>query len=177
MLAAEERPLVIKDGLSGVNPFPAAFSFDHRIDEAFEFFTRPAIDAKPMQWVRMHEANFGGNSARQTGLEHGPRFGQRIGTNHSGDMQADFRVTKIIKLRQDRLERFFRNWTRCHPINADLHDLEAGIFQFREKLTSEEKTVRRYAGGNAQVAAVANELDNTRMHKRLGADESEPHGA
>ncbi|PYL93308.1 MAG: hypothetical protein DME28_09415 [Verrucomicrobia bacterium] len=90
MLAAEETALVIKDGLAGVNLFPAALSFDHRIDEAFEFFTRPAIDAKATQGVRMHEANFRRNSARQTGLEHCARFGQRIGTNHSGDMQADF---------------------------------------------------------------------------------------
>jgi len=72
VIAAEETALVIKDGLAGVNLFPAAFSFDHRIDEAFEFFTRSTIDAKPMQWVRMHEANFRRNSARQTGLEHGP---------------------------------------------------------------------------------------------------------
>jgi len=48
MLASEETALVIKDGLAGVNLFPATFSFDHRIDEAFQFFTRPAINAKPM---------------------------------------------------------------------------------------------------------------------------------
>src|SRR5207245_5720596 len=53
----------------------------------------------------------------------------------------------------------------------------AGIFQFHEKLTSEEKTVRCQAGGKAQFAAVANEFDNIRMHKRLPADESDPHRA
>src|SRR5438874_8562166 len=86
-------------------------------------------------------------------------------------------MTKIIKLWQDRLERFLCNWTRCHPVDADLHDLQAGIFQFREKLASEEKTVRGQAGSKAQFAAVANEFDNIRMHKRLAADESDPHGA
>jgi len=90
VLAPEETALVIEDRLARVNLFPAAFLFDHRIDETFKLFARPAIDAKPMQWVRMHEANFRRNSARQTGLEHCPRFGQGIGTNHSGDMQADF---------------------------------------------------------------------------------------
>jgi len=72
MLAPEKTALVTKDGLAGVNLFSATFSFDHRIDKAFEFFTRPAIDAKPMQWVRMHETNFRRNSARQTSLEHCP---------------------------------------------------------------------------------------------------------
>jgi len=90
VLAPEETALVIEDRLAGVNLLPAAFLFDHRIDETFEFFTRPAIDAKPMQWVRMHEANFRWNSTRQTGLEHCSRFGQGSGTNHSGDMQTDF---------------------------------------------------------------------------------------
>src|SRR5260370_8075401 len=84
---------------------------------------------------------------------------------------------KIIELRQNRLERLFCNWTRCHPVDADLHDLQAGIFQFREKLTSEEKTVRGQAGGKAEFATVANEFDNIRMHERLAADESDPHGA
>src|SRR5882724_6591347 len=84
---------------------------------------------------------------------------------------------KIIELGQDRLERLFCNWTRCHPVNADLHDLQAGIFEFREKLTSEEKTVSGQAGGKAQFAAVANKFDNIRMHKRLAADQSDPHRA
>src|SRR5260370_40185492 len=84
---------------------------------------------------------------------------------------------KIIELRQNRLERLFCNWTRCHPVDADLHDMQAGIFQFREKLTSEEKTVRGQAGGKAEFATVANEFDNIRMHERLAADESDPHGA
>jgi len=90
VLTPEETALVIKDRLAGMNLFPTAFSFDHRIDEGFEFFTRPTIDAKPLQRVRMHEANFSWNSARQTGLKHCLRFGQRICANHSGDMQADF---------------------------------------------------------------------------------------
>jgi len=90
MLAPEKATLVIKNRLAGVNLFSAAFSFDHRIDETLELFARPALDAKPVQWVRVHQANLGGNSPRQASLEHGPRFGQRIGTNHSGDMQADF---------------------------------------------------------------------------------------
>jgi len=90
VLAPEETALVIKDGLAGVNLFSAAFSFDHRIDKAFEFVPLPAIDTKPLQWVRMHETDFSRNSAGQTGLKHCLRFGQGIGTNHSGDMQADF---------------------------------------------------------------------------------------
>src|SRR5260370_29339054 len=84
---------------------------------------------------------------------------------------------KIIELRQNRLERLFCKWTRCHPVDADLHDLQAGIFQFREKLMSEEKTVRGQAGGKAEFATVANEFYNIRMHERLAADESDPHGA
>src|SRR5207248_10727241 len=32
-------------------------------------------------------------------------------------------------------------------------------------------------GGKAQCAAVASEFDNFRMHRRLAADESDPHGA
>ena len=43
MLAAEKTALVIEDRFAGVNLFAAAFSFDHRIDKAFKFFTRPAI--------------------------------------------------------------------------------------------------------------------------------------
>src|SRR5213075_708157 len=62
-------------------------------------------------------------------------------------------------------------------VNADLHHLQAGIFQFREKLTSEKKAVGGQAGGKAQLATVANEFDNIRMHERLAADESDPHGA
>src|SRR5260370_5743853 len=84
---------------------------------------------------------------------------------------------KIIELRQNRLERLFCNWTRCHPVDADLHDMQAGIFQFREKLTSEEKTVRGQAGGKAEFATVANDFDNIRMQERLAADESDPDGA
>ena len=110
--------------------FAAPFSFDHRIDERFELFARPALDAKPAQWVRVNEANFGRNSARQSGLEHRLRFRQRIGANHAGDMQADFRILEVIELRQNRLERFLRDWARRHPIDADLHDLQAGLFQF-----------------------------------------------
>src|SRR6266542_1069664 len=87
---AETTALVIKDCLAGVNLLPPAFSFDHRIDEGFELFTRPTIDAKPLQRVRMDEANFSWNSARQPSFENCPRFGQGIGANHSGDMQADF---------------------------------------------------------------------------------------
>src|SRR5437868_11438315 len=93
-----------------------------------------------MQWVRMHEANFRRNSARQTGLEHCPRLWQGISTNYSGDMQADFRITKIIELRQDRLERLLCNWTWRHPINADLHDLQTGIFQLRDEFTDRKST-------------------------------------
>src|SRR6266571_5440871 len=89
-IATEETTLVIKDRLAGVNLFSAAFPFDHRIDKALEFFARPAIDAKPIQWVCMHETDFSRNSARQTGLKHCLRFGQSIGTNHSCDMQTDF---------------------------------------------------------------------------------------
>src|SRR5438876_1081660 len=94
-VTSEDAPLVIKDRLAGVNFFPAALSLDHRIDKTFEFLTPPAIDAKPMQRIRMHEANFGGNSARQTGLEHGLRFGQGVGANHSGDMETDSSLTQI----------------------------------------------------------------------------------
>jgi hypothetical protein len=41
--------LAIEDRFAGVNLFVAAFSFDHRIDKAFKFFTRPAINAEPMR--------------------------------------------------------------------------------------------------------------------------------
>src|SRR5438445_11203689 len=92
-------------------------------------------------------------------------------------MQAYFLITRIIQLGQNRLERLFCNWTRCHPVNADLHDLQAGIFQFREKLTGQEKAVSGHAGGKAQFAAVANDFDNIRMHKRFATDESDPHSA
>jgi hypothetical protein len=64
VFTAEETALVVKDRLAGVNLFPAAFSFNHRIDEALEFFTPTTIDTKPLQWVRMNEANFSRNSAR-----------------------------------------------------------------------------------------------------------------
>jgi hypothetical protein len=90
VFAPEETALVIEDRFAGVNLLSTAFSFDHRIDEAFEFFLRPAIDAKPVQWVSMDEADFSRNSARQTRLKHCLRFGQRVRTNHSRDMQADF---------------------------------------------------------------------------------------
>jgi len=70
VLAPEETPLVIEDRFAGVNLLSAALSFDHRIDEAFEFFSRPTVDAKPIQWVGMHEANFSRDSTRQTGLKH-----------------------------------------------------------------------------------------------------------
>jgi len=90
VLAPEETALVIKDRFAGVNLFPATLSFNHRINKAFEFFASPAIDTKPLQRVRVHEANFSRNSARQAGLEHCFRFRQGIRANHSGDMQADF---------------------------------------------------------------------------------------
>src|SRR5258708_36343849 len=82
----------------------------------------------------------------------------------------------MIELGQDRLERLLCNWTRCHPVNANLHDLQAGIFQFREKLTGKEKTVSGPAGGKAQFAAIANDFDNIWMHKRFAADASDPPG-
>src|SRR5437773_2169007 len=66
------RGLEERDNIEGTRLARATISLDHRINEAFEFFTRPAIDAKPMQWVRMHEADFSRNSTRQTGLEDGP---------------------------------------------------------------------------------------------------------
>src|SRR6266566_4189295 len=92
-------------------------------------------------------------------------------------MQADFRITKIIEFGQNRLERLFCNWTRCHPVNADLHHLQAGVFQFYDEFTRQEETVGGQAGGKAEFAAVANEFDNIRMHQRLTADQSNAHGA
>jgi len=47
VLPSEQAALIVKDRLAGVNLFATAFSFDHRIDEAFEFLALPAIDAKP----------------------------------------------------------------------------------------------------------------------------------
>jgi len=47
VLAAEQTSLIIKNRLAGVNLFSAPFSFDHRIDEAFELLALPGIDAKP----------------------------------------------------------------------------------------------------------------------------------
>jgi hypothetical protein len=90
VLAPEQTALVIKDRFACVNLLPAAFSFDHRINETFEFFARPAVDAKPVQRIGMNEANFSRYSTRQTSLEDSLRFGQGIRTNHSSDMQADF---------------------------------------------------------------------------------------
>ena len=81
--------MVIEDRLAGVDLLAAAFPLDHRIDETLELFARPAIDTKPIQWVRMYQADLGGNSARQTSLKHCLRFGQRVGANHAGDMQTD----------------------------------------------------------------------------------------
>jgi hypothetical protein len=49
VLAPEKTALIIEDRFAGVNLFAAAFSFDHRIDKAFKFFTRPAINAEPMR--------------------------------------------------------------------------------------------------------------------------------
>jgi hypothetical protein len=49
VLAAGKTALVIEDRFAGVNLFAAAFSFDHRVDKAFKFFTRPAINAEPMR--------------------------------------------------------------------------------------------------------------------------------
>src|SRR6266480_5586365 len=92
-------------------------------------------------------------------------------------MQADFRITKIIEFGQNRLERLFCNWTRCHPVNADLHHLQAGVFQFYDEFTRQEETVGGQAGGKAEFATVANEFDNIRMHQRLTADQSNAHGA
>src|SRR5216110_3424944 len=62
---------------------------------------------------------------------------------------------KTILPKQNRLERLLCNWTGRHPVNADLHDLQAGIFQFCDQFTREEKPVGRQAGGKAQFAAVA----------------------
>jgi len=90
VLAPEKAALVIEDRLARVNFFAATFSFDHRIDEPFEFFPPAAIDTKPLQGIRMDEANFSRDSTRQTGLKHCLRFGQGVGANHSGDMQTDF---------------------------------------------------------------------------------------
>jgi hypothetical protein len=39
--------LLIEIRFAGVNLFAAPFSFDHRIDKALKFFTRPAINAEP----------------------------------------------------------------------------------------------------------------------------------
>jgi hypothetical protein len=47
VLAPEKTALAIESRFAGVNLFAAAFSFDHRIDKAFKFFTRPAINAEP----------------------------------------------------------------------------------------------------------------------------------
>jgi hypothetical protein len=90
VFAPEETALVIEDCFAGMNLLPAAFSFDHRINKAFEFFTSATIDTKPMQRIGMHKANFSWNSSRQTGLKHCFRFGQGIRANHSRDMQTDF---------------------------------------------------------------------------------------
>src|SRR6266404_1638167 len=84
---------------------------------------------------------------------------------------------KIIELRQNCLEGLLRNRARRHSINADLHDLEPGVFQFRDEFTREEETIGGQARGKPEFAAVANEFDNIRMHERLAADESDAHGA
>src|SRR6476660_1333036 len=83
---------------------------------------------------------------------------------------------KVIELRQNCLERLFCNWTRCHSIDADLHDLQAGVLQLLDELTRKEKPVGGQARGKPEFAAVANEFDNIRMHERLAADESDAHG-
>jgi hypothetical protein len=49
VLAPEKTALVIEDRFAGANLCAAAFSFDHRIDKAFKFFTPPAINAEPMR--------------------------------------------------------------------------------------------------------------------------------
>src|SRR6266550_4530264 len=82
---------------------------------------------------------------------------------------------KIIELRQNCLEGLLRNRARRHSINADLHDLEPGVFEFRDEFTREEETVGGQARGKAEFAAVANEFDNIRMHERLAADKSDAH--
>src|SRR6266480_1361957 len=84
---------------------------------------------------------------------------------------------KIIELRQNCLEGLLRNRARRHSINADLHDLEPGVFQFRDEFTREEETIGGQARGKPEFAAVANEFDNIRMPERLAADESDAHGA
>jgi|SRR6266536_974825 len=84
---------------------------------------------------------------------------------------------KIIELRQNCLEGLLRNRARRHSINADLHDLEPGVFQFRDEFTREEETIGGQTRGKPEFAAVANEFDNIRMHERLAADESDAHGA
>ena len=64
---------------------------------------------------------------------------------------------------------------RRHAIDADLHDLQAGLFQLLQQFAREEKTVGRQAGGESEFAAVADDLDHVRMQQRLAADESDSH--
>ena len=108
----------------------------------------------------MDEAHLGRNSARQSGLEHRFRFRQRVGTNHAGDVQADFGILEVIELRQNRLERLLCDRARRHPIDADLHHLQPGILQFLNQFARQEKSIRGQAGGKPEFAAVANELDH-----------------
>src|SRR3954469_13543973 len=84
---------------------------------------------------------------------------------------------KVIKLRQNCLECLFRNCTRRHPVNADLHNLQPGVFQFCDQFTREEETVGSQARGEPEFPAVADEFDNIRMHERLPAHESDAHRA
>src|SRR5713101_2204678 len=51
------------------------------------------------------------------------------------------------------------------------------MFEVREEFTGKEEPVGGQTRGKAELAAVANEFDNIRMHERLAADESDAHGA
>ena len=176
-LVPQQLQLIAQDRFVRVNFFAGTFPLDHRFDKRLELCNRAALDAKPICRIGVHESHFGRNAARQSGLKHGARFRQRVFANDAGDVQRDLRVAKVIELWQHRLERLFRDRTGCHAIDADLHRLEARIFECAQLLAREQETVCRSARRETQLATVAHQLDNIWMRERFAADERDPHRA
>lgn len=154
-LAAQQAQLVIQDRFVRVDFFPGALPLDHPFDEIFQRFRRAALHPVETGGIGVNEADFRRNSAGQARFQHSGGFRERVLAKHARDVEADFRVLEVVELWQDRFERLFRNGTGRHPIDADLHYLQAGLFQFPQTFARQEKTIRRQARRKTELPAIA----------------------